>query len=205
MCLVCRKSLEWKFARFCKEHGLNGSVWETIYKIQAIARPLGWAVAVHGSLDRDIDLIAVPWVEDAKGTWDVFEAIRDGIGTDHKSARGDLRKPCGRQALMIIPKGATHYKGKNGMDDWRPPAIDMSFLDPREGLREIAKLQKEIPLNEEEKATLMEVSDCVHLMVPVVKAAITYTFAKDMDASRAAKLNLFKEVCDYKMAMEKKL
>ena len=29
------------------------------------ARELGWAVSIHGSLERDIDLIAVPWTERA--------------------------------------------------------------------------------------------------------------------------------------------
>lgn len=105
---------------------------QTIQKVRKIARSHGWAIGVHGSLQRDIDLIAVPWTDDAKGAWDVFEAIRDAIGVEHSSARGDLRKPHGRQALMIIPKGAVSYKGKNGMDDWNPPALDISFVDPRE-------------------------------------------------------------------------
>lgn len=30
------------------------------------AKHYGYAVAVHGSLERDIDLVAVPWVADAK-------------------------------------------------------------------------------------------------------------------------------------------
>ena len=29
------------------------------------AKALGWAIASHGSLERDIDLIAVPWTEGA--------------------------------------------------------------------------------------------------------------------------------------------
>ena len=104
---------------------------EVVKKIRDIARPMGWAIGVHGSMKRDIDLIAVPWVDDAKGAWEVFEAIRDGIGAEHSSVMGDTRLPHGRQALMIIQKGAISYKGKNGMDDWNPPAIDISFVDPR--------------------------------------------------------------------------
>lgn len=32
-------------------------------EIQDIARGSGYAIAVHGSMQRDLDLIAVPWVE----------------------------------------------------------------------------------------------------------------------------------------------
>lgn len=108
---------------------------EVVTKVREIARSMGWAIGVHGSMKRDIDLIAVPWTENAEGVYTVFLAIQEAIGTDHaqpgESLRGDLRKPHGRQALMIIPKGAVSYKGKNGMDDWNPPAIDISFVDSR--------------------------------------------------------------------------
>lgn len=36
-----------------------------IEPLRAQARSLGYAIAVHGSLKRDIDLIAIPWTEDA--------------------------------------------------------------------------------------------------------------------------------------------
>lgn len=32
---------------------------------QRIARPFGYAIAVHGSMNRDLDLVAIPWVDDA--------------------------------------------------------------------------------------------------------------------------------------------
>lgn len=110
------------------------SVEATIKKVREIARKHGWAIGVHGSLCRDIDLIAVPWTEDASFTWALFEAIRDEIGYSSESARGNTRKPCGRQALMVIQRDSISYKGKNGMDDWSPPALDISFVDPRNGV-----------------------------------------------------------------------
>ncbi len=33
--------------------------------IRAIARGLGYAITVHGSFERDLDLVAIPWVENA--------------------------------------------------------------------------------------------------------------------------------------------
>ena len=115
---------------------------EVVQKIREIARSMGWAIGVHGSMKRDIDLIATPWVQDAAGTWDLFEKIRDAIGADHSSAQGNLRMPHGRQALMIIQKGAVSYKGRNGMDDWIPPAIDISFVDSRNKPKEENKTTK---------------------------------------------------------------
>lgn len=44
----------------------------------AVARPLGYAIAVHGSMRRDLDLVAVPWTDDAAPAENLVEAIRGG-------------------------------------------------------------------------------------------------------------------------------
>lgn len=41
------------------------------------ARELGYALAVHGSLKRDIDLIACPWSPEAVDARTLAEALRD--------------------------------------------------------------------------------------------------------------------------------
>jgi hypothetical protein len=33
--------------------------------IRKVGRQLGYAIAVHGSLARDIDLVAIPWIDEA--------------------------------------------------------------------------------------------------------------------------------------------
>jgi hypothetical protein len=40
------------------------------------ARELGYAVAVHGTLKRDIDLIAVPWTSEATDERTLAESLR---------------------------------------------------------------------------------------------------------------------------------
>ena len=40
------------------------------------ARKLGYALCVHGSLNRDIDLVAVPWANEAVSPKELAEAIR---------------------------------------------------------------------------------------------------------------------------------
>lgn len=49
-------------------------------KIRQAAREKGYAVGLHGSLARDYDLIAVPWVEEAADPDDLAEAIKDAAG-----------------------------------------------------------------------------------------------------------------------------
>jgi hypothetical protein len=47
-----------------------------IAPLRAVARQHGYALAVHGSLARDIDLIAVPWCPSVSAAAELVEAIR---------------------------------------------------------------------------------------------------------------------------------
>lgn len=47
--------------------------------VQEAARECGYAVALHGSMERDFDLIAVPWVDDAKPAAELVEAVRAAV------------------------------------------------------------------------------------------------------------------------------
>jgi len=44
--------------------------------IAEIGREHGYAIGVHGSINRDLDLIAVPWIEEADEPEVLIEAIR---------------------------------------------------------------------------------------------------------------------------------
>jgi hypothetical protein len=65
-------------------------------------RPLGYALTLHGSMNTDMDLVAVPWVDNAAEPEDVVKAIRDRIsgfgGWD--SDPGKLM-PHGRRGWLI--------------------------------------------------------------------------------------------------------
>jgi hypothetical protein len=43
--------------------------------IQQIARPVGYAIAVHGSMNNDLDLIAIPWIPEAKSAQELLSTI----------------------------------------------------------------------------------------------------------------------------------
>lgn len=46
-----------------------------------VAKRHGYALAVHGSLHRDFDLIAVPWVEEASDALALIRAIKKATRT----------------------------------------------------------------------------------------------------------------------------
>lgn len=46
-----------------------------IHTMREAVAQLGWSLAVHGSLVRDIDLVAVPWTDDCEPQLAVFNAF----------------------------------------------------------------------------------------------------------------------------------
>lgn len=49
--------------------------------VRKAAHKLGYAIAVHGTVKRDIDLVAIPWTRDAAPAAEVAEAVRSAIDT----------------------------------------------------------------------------------------------------------------------------
>jgi hypothetical protein len=79
--------------------------------LRAVARSHGYALGLHGSGERDLDLIAAPWVESASPGAVLVEALRasiDGFIIHNPNAEvGDYTrrnphpKPHGRMAWAI--------------------------------------------------------------------------------------------------------
>jgi len=49
-------------------------------RVFVVAQRLGYVLAVHGSMTRDCDFVACPWVEDAVPAHELVEAIRAACG-----------------------------------------------------------------------------------------------------------------------------
>lgn len=49
--------------------------------IQRIGQAHGYAIAIHGSMQGDLDVIAVPWIEGCAGVDTFVTALCDGLGT----------------------------------------------------------------------------------------------------------------------------
>lgn len=100
--------------------------------LRIIARQGGYAVAVHGSLARDIDVVAIPWTEDAVPADALAEALIseiervNGVALVLNNRQADINdftqrnpqpRPHGRLAWAI------HLGGG--------PYIDLSVIAPR--------------------------------------------------------------------------
>ena len=84
----------------------DGTVLSVIAIVKITAKRCGYAVAWHGSLARDIDLIACPWTESAKPPEVLVERIVDAVkGWVNPARNNPLAKPHGRLAWTIYLLG----------------------------------------------------------------------------------------------------
>lgn len=91
--------------------------------IQQVGRACGYCIAVHGSLKRDLDMIAVPWIEDATSGAFLAEEVRKLInGTIAPAPYNPGHKPHGREAWSI------HFTQFNGDWDRIHAYIDLSVM-----------------------------------------------------------------------------
>lgn len=70
------------------------------------ALDLGWTLALHGSMASDMDIMAMPWTEDAKDESDLISALQECIDStvwkDNNLKRPPNAKPHGRIAYTLI-------------------------------------------------------------------------------------------------------
>lgn len=48
--------------------------------LQTVGKQYGYAIAVHGSMARDLDLVAVPWTDSASPAEVLVAAVCDAVG-----------------------------------------------------------------------------------------------------------------------------
>lgn len=88
------------------QHATFAPVYLSLYPHMAgIANQHGYALAAHGSVQRDMDLVAIPWTDDASDPETLMRAIaeylqlfRDIWGTE---LHGPTKKPHGRISWKI--------------------------------------------------------------------------------------------------------
>lgn len=105
----CRQCVAPRHGDICHKCGspthIPASGWDwprlpDIEHIRAVAREIGYAIGVHGTLERDLDLIAAPWTEKAleMNHREVMEYIAKGINGRVLDVGA---KPLGRWACNI--------------------------------------------------------------------------------------------------------
>lgn len=89
---------------------------DTLLAARNVARQLGYAIAVHGSQARDLDLLAVPWVPEAESAEELVESIAAAVDGIYSSVE---EKPHGRRGWSIVSRH------RLGIDAWY---IDLSVM-----------------------------------------------------------------------------
>ena len=83
-----------------------------------VVRPLGYALTLHGSMVNDLDLVAIPWVEDAAEPELVVDAIKQAVdgftGWDSKPGHSVSH---GRRRWAIWFKGVDYAIGGRAFID----------------------------------------------------------------------------------------
>lgn len=98
----------------------DGPIIGVLYVVRAIARQSGYAVGWHGSVARDLDLIAVPWTEDADPPERLVARIMEAVGGAYTHGQENpSRRPHGRLSYAINLHPGPFY-------------IDLSVMPPRE-------------------------------------------------------------------------
>lgn len=104
--------------------------------LMKIAQRCGYALALHGSVTRDLDLLAAPWVPNALSPETLVMALQEAM-TGTKYTRKHWResngaKPHGRKAYIIwIARLADDFEGKSLGHKQGAAMIDLSVM-PRE-------------------------------------------------------------------------
>lgn len=78
-----------------KEHDFGSLICiysQILPRIRKAGKELGYAIAIHGTLTRDLDLLAVPWVAEAADPLTLVNMIADTVGG---FVVGDNTNECG--------------------------------------------------------------------------------------------------------------
>jgi len=91
-----------------------------------LVKPLGYALTLHGSMVRDLDLVAIPWADDAVEPELVVTTIVNAVdGLTGWDTQPGVEMPHGRRGWLIWFKSSSNGPADNH------PNIDLSIM-PRQ-------------------------------------------------------------------------
>ncbi len=83
-------------------------------QLKELALEFGYNLVIHGSMNRDLDLIAIPWVNDPKPQLEMIKSLADWIGGSvDESIIGTL--PGGRTSYVINLNRGGYKKNAEGL------------------------------------------------------------------------------------------
>lgn len=86
-------------------------------ELQQVARQMGYNLLLHGSMDRDMDLVCVAWVDNPKTHIEVLNAFCDALGVKYPiNPLGHIDYlfsllPAGRSAYIINLNRGGRFNG----------------------------------------------------------------------------------------------
>jgi hypothetical protein len=101
-------------------------------KLREVALECGYALCTHGTLQRDFDLVAIPWTENCRTPRELADAVFSVIKNyyrfegAHFVEEGNIHKPHGRVSYTII----IEMSAMEIMDTQNHPFIDLSIVPP---------------------------------------------------------------------------
>lgn len=104
-------------------------------EIREVARQHGYAVAVHGSMTRDFDLVAFPWAEQVSPPAVLVEAVRERLGgtivpIGTLGGKWDPEKQEYVEAIVSNPEIKPHGRLAWTINLGGRPYIDLSVWPP---------------------------------------------------------------------------
>lgn len=86
-------------------------------QLKDIAKKFGYNLVVHGSLARDLDLIAIPWVDDPKPEFEMIQALCEAMGGRILQTKEEFmykELPGGRHSYVINLNRGGYAKNEHG-------------------------------------------------------------------------------------------
>lgn len=118
-----KPGFEWEIVRSVDE--MERFYNRCLPAIREAARAQGYAIGLHGSMRRDLDLIAVPWVAVPAHRDELAKAIHLAACGTSQTAYQWERKPFGRHATSM-PICWPEWEGKRGIKSLG--CIDLSVM-----------------------------------------------------------------------------
>jgi len=90
------------------------------FDLKEIAKDFGYNLVVHGSMNRDLDLIAIPWIDDPKPELDMIQELYKYLtgNTAHENHWKDIymykELPGGRHAYVLNLNRGGYKRNDNG-------------------------------------------------------------------------------------------
>lgn len=93
------------------------------YDLKDIAKRFGYNLVLHGSLNRDMDLIAIPWMRNAKPVDDMIDALVLYLGGEL------LLRGTNKKRYSTHPYGRVIYVINLNRGDFDNPEDPQYYLD----------------------------------------------------------------------------